>query len=327
MEQFRCEGRQELSGSAHECPQLREQWLSFMAQNICIYKLEAEVGEVSGFRMSARSRSIGGFTIARFVTTAGRSRLLRDTAEIARDSRDPFALFVALRGAKYLSQFGRSQQIRPGSYSLLCASEPTVQEKRQSGTSDTVCFVMPREFIDRRIVNGEGLCLRPYEAGKGLHHLAFETVVAFQKDAWEMANEEFERSARLLGELVLLATGGPVDVISNERSVRASNLARAKRIMRQRLSDSTLSLADVAQQMGLTLNYLHKLFRDDGRTMWEYLKAERLQRARELLDLASVRNVTITDVSLQCGFADTAHFSKSFKRVFGVSPREARRNH
>jgi len=37
--------------------------------------------------------------------------------------------------------------------------------------------------------------------------------------------------------------------------------------------------------------------------------------------------MTITDVSLECGFSDTAHFSKSFKRAFVISPRDVLRGH
>ena len=257
----------------------------------------------------------------------GPSRLRRDGAEITRDGRDPFALFVALRGAKVMSQFGRSREVTPGSYSFISASEPAYQEKRQSGTSDTICFVMPREFVDQRVVSGENICVRPFEAGKGLHGLAFETVMAFQKNAWKIADDEFEKSARVLAELVLLALGGTADVLSGERSIRASNLARTKRIIRQRLLDPELTLTAVAREVGLSLNYLHKLFRDDGRTMWEYLQGERLQRARQLLEVSSLRNLSITDVSLECGFADAAHFSRLFRRAFGICPREALRNH
>jgi len=49
--------------------------------------------------------------------------------------------------------------------------------------------------------------------------------------------------------------------------------------------DPDLTLAAVAGETSLSLNYLHKLFRDEDRPMWEYLQGERLQRARELLEL------------------------------------------
>jgi transcriptional regulator GlxA family with amidase domain len=61
--------------------------------------------------------------------------------------------------------------------------------------------------------------------------------------------------------------------------------------------------------------------------MAEYLKGVRLQRARELLELSLMQNLTVTDISFQCGFSDTAHFSKSFKRAFGISPRDVQRRH
>jgi AraC family transcriptional regulator len=43
----------------------------------------------------------------------------------------------------------------------------------------------------------------------------------------------------------------------------------------------------------------------------------RLERARRLLDAT---DVALSDVALRAGFADQAHFTRLFKRQFGVTP-------
>jgi AraC-like DNA-binding protein len=115
--------------------------------------------------------------------------------------------------------------------------------------------------------------------------------------------------------------------VSTESSIRAGNLSRAKRIIRRRLSDPDLTLSDIARECCLSLDYLHRLFRNDGRTMWEYLKSERLQRARELLDLGTLRRMTVTELALECGFSNMSYFSTAFKRAFGLCPREVLLGH
>jgi transcriptional regulator GlxA family with amidase domain len=45
--------------------------------------------------------------------------------------------------------------------------------------------------------------------------------------------------------------------------------------------------------------------------------ALRLESARRLLDLP---NAVLSDVALQTGFADQAHFTRFFKRQYGVTP-------
>jgi len=70
--------------------------------------------------------------------------------------------------------------------------------------------------------------------------------------------------------------------------------------------------------------YLHNLFRDEGRTMYEYLKGERLQRARGMIDVSSANRMTITEIAMECGFSDPAYFSRLFKQVFGMTPSEVK---
>nr|WP_255761708.1 AraC family transcriptional regulator [Halomonas alkalisoli] len=59
-----------------------------------------------------------------------------------------------------------------------------------------------------------------------------------------------------------------------------------------------------------------------GLSPHEWLVRQRLARARELLQ---VGGVSLTEVALACGFADSAHFSRSFRKQHDVSPSEWRR--
>ncbi len=59
-----------------------------------------------------------------------------------------------------------------------------------------------------------------------------------------------------------------------------------------------------------------------GQSPHEWLVRERLALARERL---LIDNVSLTEVAQTCGFADSAHFSKSFRQWHAVSPSEWRR--
>jgi AraC-like DNA-binding protein len=318
-------GHQELSGSARDHPNLHEQFLSFVARSMHTYRLGKAMPEASSFQTRARSRSVAHFTIVSGVT-AGRCQLRRDSADIAGDAQDRYGLYMSLRGEMLMSQFGRSRVVPPGSYALISASEPSIHA--MDALNDSICFLVPRDVVDQRVVSGEQVCVRPHVAGAGLHALVFDTVSAFERNAWDISDDDFERSARIVADLVLLALQGSVDLSSGERSIRASNLARAKRIIRGRLSDPDLTLSDVAGECGLSLSYLHELFREkgEGLTMRDYLQGERLQRARELLELSSSRKMSVTEISLECGFSNMSHFSAAFRRAFGLSPRDVMRH-
>ena len=297
-----------------------DQWLRVMAPHTGAHTLEKKLSQGSYFESRARSRSVQGFTLARVVSSVVPCRVLREEAQIARDSQDRYGLFMALQGAFEITQFGRNQQVEGGSYTFVSAAEPGAFGN--GGSNDVVALFLPREFVDQRIVDGAQICARTYTPGRGLHGLVVETLSSFEKNAWGMTDDEFRTSARVVADLVLLAVNGPADLLSGDCSIRSANLNRAKRIIRQRLSDPDLSLAEVAQESGLSLSYLHDLFRGEDCTLWEYLKRVRLQRARELLESSSPPRATVTGIAVECGFSNTSYFSTAFKVAFGVTPRD-----
>lgn len=82
---------------------------------------------------------------------------------------------------------------------------------------------------------------------------------------------------------------------------------------------SDLSVSSLAELCNLSLSSFNRNFQNlYGQTPASYLKEKRLLRAKDLLTHS---NLTITEVSFQSGFNDLAHFSRSFKKAFQMSPR------
>lgn len=71
--------------------------------------------------------------------------------------------------------------------------------------------------------------------------------------------------------------------------------------------------------------HLSKLLnRHLGQPFYDLLNAERVRRAKELLEDPALR---ISEIAEQVGYADTAHFSRVFKKLEGVSAGEWRNLH
>jgi transcriptional regulator GlxA family with amidase domain len=106
-----------------------------------------------------------------------------------------------------------------------------------------------------------------------------DSLTALLRDAPTISADQFGGAAKIAGQLVALALVGQADVGSQEPSIRAGNLARAKTVMRRELTNCELTLQDVATKCGISLRYLHKLFGDDESSAQTYLRTQRLSRA------------------------------------------------
>ena len=97
----------------------------------------------------------------------------------------------------------------------------------------------------------------------------------------------------------------------------------AKRFMEENLGCTELSLSMVAAHIGITPNYLSTLFsKEAGETFSEYLNCIRIRRATQLLKSSSG---SINEIAEKTGYSDALYFSKVFRRLIGMSPREFRR--
>ena len=83
-----------------------------------------------------------------------------------------------------------------------------------------------------------------------------------------------------------------------------------------------ISVEDIAAFCGLNRSYFGKIFHDTiGKSPQEFLMSYRMQKATELLKLTQL---SIGDIGNAVGYPNQLHFSRAFKNVYGVSPREWR---
>lgn len=90
------------------------------------------------------------------------------------------------------------------------------------------------------------------------------------------------------------------------------------------LDDPDLSPQAIAAACHVSTGYLHKLFRASDTSVSRFVRDRRLeQRRRDLLDPGQGA-LAVSAIGAHWGFVDAAHFSRTFKAAYGVSPREYR---
>ncbi len=99
--------------------------------------------------------------------------------------------------------------------------------------------------------------------------------------------------------------------------MRNHKIIRAFRIMESHVEDRVRT-TEIADELGITVRQLQRLFnRFVGKSPARVYAEIRLDRARNLL---LQTDMSVTEVSLACGFGSTSNFSKSYRHYFGHSP-------
>jgi AraC family transcriptional regulator len=87
--------------------------------------------------------------------------------------------------------------------------------------------------------------------------------------------------------------------------------------------DKPIRSSDLATVVRLDPGYFCRVFRESfGEPPLSYVSRRRIERAQRLM---LETDTPLSQIALDCGFADQAHFSRLFRRVAGDTPRAWRR--
>jgi AraC-like DNA-binding protein len=135
-------------------------------------------------------------------------------------------------------------------------------------------------------------------------------ATAYERRARDAALIELARAA-------IAALSGAVPDCSKPPDAR---VARAVELIRERLSD-TIPLSAMAAAVHLSPDrFRHVFMKETGVSFRAYLLWQRLECSLA----AYVAGETLTEAAHTGGFADSAHFSRTFRKMFGIAPASVR---
>ena len=86
-----------------------------------------------------------------------------------------------------------------------------------------------------------------------------------------------------------------------------------------------IGVEHVAEKCGLNRSYFGQIFKEAvGKTPQEFILTYRMAKAAELLKITAM---SIADIGSAVGYENQLHFSRAFKNVYGLSPRDWRNQH
>jgi AraC-like DNA-binding protein len=106
---------------------------------------------------------------------------------------------------------------------------------------------------------------------------------------------------------------------------RSEHFLRICQSIDQQLGDADLSLNTITEQQRVSSRYVQKLFEEAGTSFSGYLRDRRLERCRQELTSPAHHALSVSEICFRWGFNDAAHFSRSFRAKFDMTPRECRK--
>lgn len=140
-----------------------------------------------------------------------------------------------------------------------------------------------------------------------------------------IVNHKDESPFHLIGHLYLfidsLVRSSTSAQISKGNSLRDFYIKEAFSFIEQNFQND-ISVEDIAASCGLNRSYFGKIFHENmGKTPQEFLISYRMTKAAELLKLTGL---SIADIGNAVGYPNQLHFSRAFKNVYNISPRQWR---
>ena len=115
------------------------------------------------------------------------------------------------------------------------------------------------------------------------------------------------------------------DLDENHLASADDRVERIRSYVAANIHDPELSVESVAQHFALSSRYVHMLFARENATLSAFIRSERLERCRADLASETTRSRPISDVVFAWGFNDLSHFCRTFRKTYGVSARDYRK--
>jgi AraC family transcriptional regulator, positive regulator of tynA and feaB len=217
-------------------------------------------------------------------------------------------------GISYFEQDGRRIEVAPGDCLAYDVSCPHTITNPMLTRHEVV--IVPKELLRERGFHLEKMSACKISSCAGTGRIAHEFVHAAFGEATRLSPTSAAGVAESLIDLLLLPLR-EADTAFDRVGPEAMYI-RAQAFIRERLRDPDLCIDQISAALGCTKRYLHMLFSERGITVNDYIWRARLQNCRQELETHGGK--TITDVAFSWGFSSSSHFSRVFRKYFGIVP-------
>lgn len=283
-----------------------------------LFDLELESRYRSEFFGRARTMQFGSVQVVRFSSSAmAYRRLIRH----CKGDEPQILMSIPLAGCAQFEQFGRRIQCSRGEFLLEYSEAP--YEFQYKNPCDFWILKLPELMLQSRMGNTLRYCAVTHSADQGMGRLLQDYISLAAAQHFELNDSHHKamigiQMADLLGATLEAQSDATQ---STGSAVKAAHLARIEKFIRTNLTAEDLTPARIAGECGISVRYLHLLFKESDRTLTSWIRELRLLAAHELLQSRGSTH-SVAQIAYTVGFGDHAQFSNAFRRRFGFTPSE-----
>ncbi|GLH78134.1 AraC family transcriptional regulator [Bradyrhizobium sp. SSBR45G] len=284
-------------------------------------RVDFEPAKDVAFKARNRALTLPGLQLLdAWATPARISRSGRDLA----DGADNVLLAINRAGTAFVAHSHQTRELREGEAVILSGADPCAFHRASNGHSFTL--LVPRLMLEAADVSVEDAVMRPIRADQGALRLLDHYASWLMASGGALDAQLLNLSVRHIQDLLALSIGPAPDVAETMRArgLRAARLKLAKSFLIANSKRRDLSVTMVAGKLNVTPRYVQRLFEIDGTTFSAFLSGVRLANAHRLLCDPAHGQLAIASIAYDVGFGDLSHFNRSFRRQYGLTPREVR---
>ena len=297
--------------------------VAFWADLVCAHLVQVECNSVvdpTHFFGSVTKMSLPQIEIARI--RAG-GQIVRRTSGLLREAERGVVLINIQRsGCSRLRQSGRDALLNVGDLAIYSSDSP--YELAFESDFDQTVLMFSKDTLPSLRDNLDSMgAIAVRGTDTATRFLTNLVDVVF--DAGDDLRPELTNALQqTLFQSILAATAHLPQRGAATESLARHHLARIRQYACNNLSDPQLSVVRIANGVGLSPSHVHRLMAGEPQTLMEWVSEKRLLVCQ--MDLASAWSVSesISQIAFRHGFIDMSHFSRAYRRRFGMSPRESR---
>jgi AraC family transcriptional regulator, positive regulator of tynA and feaB len=291
---------------------------AFWTESICQSFAHVDIRPIGPTLVSGHFEfvEVGSVKLVRFDSSPQCYR--RDARLVSKAGSDEFMFDFQRRGRSSMVQAGNQGNIEPGYGVLYDARRPF--EDRLDGPEqrcELLIATVPASSLLRMFPQAERLCAKPVPLSGAIPR----SIAAFVRAAIHLSNARPGHAetniVAYLSTLLRLAGG------EDHQLTRAELFGLIDTYLTANIATIPSAHA-VAAAFGVSERTFHRIFADHHTTFERHVLQQRVELFRNLLPRPSLSKMSIAALAMQCGFADAAHATRTFRNFFGVTPRDFR---